>query len=271
VATAENHLDRLLTEINIKLDALTTIKNMTREEFWKLYNDKEFEKILPILNSGETFGFDLKQYTLQSSWSKDYEQLHFLWRMKAEAYTPFIKNVFERFENGESYEVMLFEKQVEKQRKLNSVKADLTNFKSVNQIPFGEITFDKNDETTFRLTLPLLPYLYDGYVCENEFIIFSPIEIDKNNFKNGQITFEKNQFDESIYLFNSHNPVDLKSIEFSDFSENSMKIKITLEFLFAFEGNGNNQIFEKTLTVPYHFEESVFQRLKRLIFKTFYS
>ena len=41
--------------------------------------------------------------------------------MKAEAYTPFIKKVFERFENGESYEVMLFEKQIEKQRKLEEL------------------------------------------------------------------------------------------------------------------------------------------------------
>lgn len=174
---------------------------MTREDFWKLYNNRELEKILPLLHSGETFGFNIKHYTQQASWSEDYEQLHFLWSMKAEAYTPFIKKVFERFENGESYEVMLFEKQVEKQRKLDSVKADLTNFKFVNQIPFGEIIFDKNDETTFRLTLPLLPYLADGYVHESEFIIFSPIKIDKKDLKNGRIDFERNLFDESIYLF----------------------------------------------------------------------
>ena len=244
---------------------------MTREDFWKSYNDRELDKILPLLKNGETFGFDIKHYTQQASWSEDYEQLHFLWRMKAEAYTPFIKKVFERFENGESYEVMLFEKQIEKQRKLDLVKADLTNFKSINQIPFGEITFDKNDETTFRLTLPLFPYLYDGYICENEPIIFSPIKIDKNDLKNGRIDFEPNKFDESIYLYDSHNPVDLKSIEFSDFSENSMQIKISVEFLFSFEGNGKNQVLEKTLTVPNHSEKSVFQLLKRLFFNTFYS
>jgi hypothetical protein len=223
---------------------------MTKEEFWESYNSRELEKIRPIIHQGASYDFDIQDIIQKTSWLEDYEQLHFLWQLKAEAYTPFIKNIFDRFENGESYQVLLHEKELEKQRKLDSVKADLTNFTSVNQIPFGEISFEKETETTFRLKLQILPYLFEEHVSENEMIVFSPIEMDKNDLKNGRIDFEANHFDESIYLFHSHNPVDLKSIEFEEITEDFIKMKIVLEFLFEFEGNGDNQLVDIQMTVP---------------------
>jgi hypothetical protein len=223
---------------------------MTKEEFWESYNGRELEKIRPIIHRGASYDFDIQDITQKTSWLEDYEQLHFLWQLKAEAYTPFIKNIFDRFEKGESFQALLLEKELEKQRKLDVVKADLTNFTSVNQIPFGEISFEKDTETTLRLTLPILPYLFEEYVSENVVLVFSPIEIDKNDLKNGRIDFEENHFDESIYLFNSHNPFDLKSIEFEDFSKEIIKMKITLAFVFEFEGNGDNQLLDIQITVP---------------------
>jgi hypothetical protein len=224
-------------------------KKMTKEEFWESYNSRDLEKILPIIHQSSSFDFDIQDITQKTSWLEDYEQLFFLWQLKAEAYTSFIKEVFDRFENGESYQALLHEKELEKQRKLDAVKADLTNFTSVNQIPFGEISFEKETETTFRLTLPILPYLFEEHIAENENIVFSPIEISKNDLKNGRIDFKVNQFDESIYLFHSHNPVDLKSIEFEDSSEDFIRMKITLAFLFEFEGNGANQLLDIQTTV----------------------
>jgi hypothetical protein len=223
---------------------------MTKEEFWESYNSRELEKILPIIHQGAIFDFDIQDITQKASWLEDYEQLHFLWQLKAEAYTQFIKNIFDRFEKDVSYQVLLHEKELEKQRKLDAIKADLTNFTSVNQIPFGEISFEKETETTFRVIFPILPYLFDEHVSENEIIIFSPIKIDKKDLKNGRIDFEANQFDESIYLFHSHNPVDLKTIEFEDTTEDFIKMKLILKFLFEFEGNGDNQFLGIQITVP---------------------
>jgi hypothetical protein len=214
---------------------------MTRKEFWKLYEERDVEKILPVLPKAKTFSFSIKEYTIQSSQLRDYEQLYFLWQLKAKPYTEFIKPIFDRFEKGETYQEILHEEAKEKQRIRDSVKADLTKFKSVKNIPFGEIVFEKNEDKTFKLTLPILPYLFNDYVCQDGILEFEPLEITEKHLKKGQIDFEDDTFGQSIYLFNSHNPVDLNSIKFVDISEKKIKIELYLTFLFDYEGNGKNQ------------------------------
>jgi hypothetical protein len=223
---------------------------MTRKEFWKLYEKKDFEKLLPVLSKAKTFGFSMKEYTLQSSQLRDYEQLYFLWQLKAKAYTENIKVIFERFKKGETYKEIMLEEAKEKQKKIDSVKADLTKFKSVKKIPFGEIVFEKNEDKTFKLTLPILPYLFDGYVCEDGILEFNPLEITEKHLKKGRIDFEDDEFGQSIYLFDSHNPVDLNAIKFKDISENNINIEINLVFLFDYEGNGKNPKLVIPLTIP---------------------
>ncbi|CAH0995938.1 hypothetical protein EMA8858_02066 [Emticicia aquatica] len=223
---------------------------MTRKEFWKLYEERNLEKILPVLSKAKAFGFIMKEYTLQSSDLRDYEQLYFLWQLKAKAYTEKIKVIFERFEKGETYKEIMLEEAKEKQKKLESVKADLTKFKSVKKIPFGEIVFEKNEDKTYKLTLPILPYLIHDYVCENGVLEFDPLEITEKHIKKGRIDFEDDTFGQSIYLFGSHNPVDLNFIQFKDISENSINIEINLAFLFEYEGNGKDQKLVIPLTIP---------------------
>jgi hypothetical protein len=214
---------------------------MTSKEFWKLFVDRDCEKLLPVLSKAKTFGLNMEEHTLQASRLRDYKQLYFLWQMKAKAYTENIKVIFDRFEKGETYKEILLEEKQEKQRIIDSSKSDLTKFKSVKNIPFGEIVFEKNEDNSFKLTLPILPYLFKGYVCEDGILEFEPIEITEKNLKKGRIDFEDDEFGQSIYLFDSHNPVDLNSIEFKDISENNINIVINLSFLFDYEGNGKNQ------------------------------
>jgi hypothetical protein len=220
---------------------------MTRKEFWKLYMDREVEKLLPVLPQAKKFGFSMEEYTLQSSRLRDYEQLYFLWQLNAEACTEFIKPIFERFEKGVTYQEIVLE---EKQKMKDMVKADLTKFKSVKNIPFGEIVFGKNEDKTFKLTLPILPYLLDNYVCQDGILEFEPLEITEKHLKKGLIEFDDDEFGQSIYLFDSHNPVDLNTIKFKDISENNIKIELNLTFLFDYEGNGKNQKLVIPLTIP---------------------
>jgi hypothetical protein len=227
---------------------------MTSKEFWKLYEERDLEKLLPVLPKAKTFGFSMKEYTLQASQLRDYEQLYFLWQMKAKAYTENIKQIFERFEKGESYKEIVLEEAKEKQKIIDLVKADLTKFKSVKKIPFGEIVFEKNEDKTFKLVLPILPYLFEGYVCEDGILEFDPLEITEKHIKKGRIDFEDDEFGQSIYLFDSHNPVDLNSIEFKDISENTINIEINLTFLFDYEGNGKDQKLVIPLTFPNNFK-----------------
>jgi len=223
---------------------------MTRKEFWKLYEDRDLEKLLIVLSKAKRFGFSMEEYTIQAARLRDYEQLYFLWQMKAKAYTDYIKVFFDRFEKGETYQEILLEEAKEKQKILDSVKADLTKFKSVKQIPFGEIILAKNEDKTFKLTLPILPYLIDGYVCEDGILEFEPLEISEKYLKMGRIDFEDDEFGQSIYLFDSHNPVDLNCIQFEDIAKNDIKIMIQLTFLFDYEGNGKNQKLVIPLTIP---------------------
>jgi hypothetical protein len=223
---------------------------MTSKEFWKLFVDRDLEKLLPVLPKAKTFGFSMKEYTLQASLLRDYKQLYFLWQMKANAYTENIKVVFERFAKGETYKEIELEEEQEKQKLLDKVKANLTKFKSVQKIPFGEIVFEKSEHKTFKLTLPILPYLFKGYGCEDGILEFEPLEITEKHLKKGRIDFEDDEFGQSIYLFDSHNPVDLNSIEFKDVSENNINIVINLTFLFDYEGNGKNQKLVMPLNIP---------------------
>lgn len=222
---------------------------MTSDDFWKLYNDRELNQLLPIIHKSKKFGFDLKHYTEQASWSTNYEELYFLWKLNAKAYTPFIEEIFNRFEKGE-YEKMIIEKKLEEQKKADSIKADLTEFSSVNQIPLGEISLSKGKDSIIRLTIPILPFHYDNFISEEELIVFSDLEINFDDLKKGRIDFNKNQFDESIYLFYTHNPVVLKSIEFEDYSIDFLKIRITIQFYFSVENNGDDELLIIKETVP---------------------
>ncbi|GAB2639834.1 hypothetical protein GCM10027035_36970 [Emticicia sediminis] len=92
----------------------------------------------------------------------------------------------------------MLEEAKEKQKKLDLVKADLTKFKSVKKIPFGEIIFEKNEDKTYKLTFPILPYLIDDYICENGILEFDPLEITEKHLKKGRIDFEDDTFGQSI-------------------------------------------------------------------------
>jgi hypothetical protein len=222
---------------------------MTRKEFWKLYEKRDLEKLLPLLPKAKAFGFNMKECTVQASQLRDYEQLYFLWQLKAKPYTEFIKPIFEKFENGETYHEIMREEALEKQKILDSVKADLTKLKSVKKIPFGEIVIEKNEDKTFKLALPILPYLFEGYVCVDGILEFEPFEVTKKHLKKGRMDFADDEFGQSIYLFNSHNPVDLNSIEFNETIGNNINIVINLNFLFDYEGNGKDQKLSIPLTI----------------------
>ncbi|MFZ9955016.1 MAG: hypothetical protein ACO3E1_02730 [Flavobacteriales bacterium] len=122
------------------------------------------------------------------------------------------------------------------------MKTDLSNYTSVKQIVFGEITLSRVDQHTYQLLIPIAPYLFDNYVYTEKELCFYPIEITEEHLKVGHIDFAENQFDEAFYLFNSHNPVDLISIDFRNTEDEELLLIVKLHFIFEFERNGENEM-----------------------------
>ncbi|MDB5283675.1 MAG: hypothetical protein JWO06_2750 [Bacteroidota bacterium] len=117
----------------------------------------------------------------------------------------------------------------------------------VSGAPFGIKSF-------FNLGINIEPFLYEGEVADSDGFVFSPFGLDEEDLKGGRREFERDDFDESIYLFHSHNPVYLKAIEFQTISEQELKIKVELLFAFQFEGNGKNQlvVLEQNIPNPFY-------------------
>ena len=221
---------------------------MNQKEFWDKYNKREFDDLYSEFEKGVKFNFDLEQQTKQASWGEDYELLYFLWKIGAKGETPFIEEIFEKFQNGESFSEMANQKAKLEKEKRENASADLTSYNSVKDIPIGEIELKLHNHSEFYLHIDIKPYFYDDYVIEPDGLHFGPLLLNRDLGSNGIVEFDSNEFDESIYLFHSHNPVELKSIEFIKLNNLETLIKITVSFNFEFGNNGKNEtlILEKT-------------------------
>ena len=215
---------------------------MTREEFWKHYNGKDFEKLQSVFDRREEsgFGFNMDTYVKQASYGRDFEQLYFLWKLGAPESTPYIAEIFRRFKQGETARDMIREKEAEKQTQVLRAKADLTDYQSVDQIPIEKLFFNTDNNETY-LIVRFLPFLYENKVFSPEACAFGPLVFNAPQPVGG-FDFSGQDFGESIYLFHTHNPVELKTIEVGQPSHGEVKVKIVLEFDFAFERNGKSEL-----------------------------
>jgi hypothetical protein len=216
---------------------------MNRDEFWKYYNDKEFDKLQSVFNDGteSQFGFDIDIYVKQASWSEDFEQLYFLWKNGAKALTPYIAEIYDKFSKGETAKDMVRAKEIKRNDKLKKVKADLTNYESVNQLPIDQVYFNTNKKNETYLIITFAPFTYNEMIFDSESCLFGPLSFTDLGTKN-RFDFSASNFNESIYLFNVHNPVNLLEIEFQDAFKNEIKVKIILQFDFEFEANRKNEL-----------------------------
>jgi hypothetical protein len=232
-------------------------KKLPEADFWTYLEKQDYAALTHLFNHGKKFKIpNIQDWIKQASWQKNYAQMFFLWRNGAPAPTPFIEEIFSRFKMGVHFETLEQEKQAEKNAALALVKADLSDFTSAQQIPIEEIVFYKtaNDqmvETTYILSIRFAHYLQHGYVHAHTAlaytIYYAPPIVD------GTLLTEDNfEGDESIYLFSSHNRVNLISLSFSKISNVQLNMRIELDFNFSLEGNGDEEILvlEKIIDLP---------------------
>ena len=119
--------------------------NLTKEEFHTAIFYNQFDKVEPLFASGEDlkakYGFDIDDSAMRASWGKDdFEKLYFFWKYGAKPLTPAVAETFEKFSKGVTAEELCRKnRMIKRMRELSATKADLTDFKSVKQIPIDEV------------------------------------------------------------------------------------------------------------------------------------
>ena len=179
-----------------------------------------------------------------------YDVLFVLWQHGAAATTEHIENIFQKFENGNPPEVLFEMDRLEKERKLNEVKLDLSDDFAASKLEVKKFEFDLND-VSWTLKMVLKPFIFAGRVS-NQTIDF---ESDKALLiqPNSTIVFENQDFNASFYFDDAHNPVDLKSIKFGELKNNKIAFELDLFFDFEFEGGSlknQNAQFKGKLAIP---------------------
>ena len=227
---------------------------MTKEEFHTAIFYNQFDKVEPLFASGEDlkakYGFDIDDSAMRASWGKDdFEKLYFFWKYGAKPLTPAVAETFEKFSKGVTAEELTKEQDDKENAKIAATKADLTDFKSVKQIPIDEVDFELKEENIGELRVHYASFLYDGDVYDSDVLFYGNLQFDNPPVLNKKYDFSKKNFGESFCFMDEHNPVDLLTIEFKQFSDTEMKLEIQLLFNLEDEDVGKNEILTLEATV----------------------
>jgi hypothetical protein len=126
----------------------------------------------------------------------------------------------------------------------DSLLPDLTNNFSVKKFKFleGTIIF-KTELESFGINIPIETFSLDDRKVETELRLDRILLTEELSKYIGQkILFPTNPtegyIDGSVYLKDTHNPIDVTEIEFISLEEKLMIIKLRMNFLFEYEGIG---------------------------------
>lgn len=164
--------------------------------------------------------------------SEDYKMLHILWKAGANPTTPWLVEVFEKFERH------IIPVKDEKRYCENITRFDSDNFsiKKLN-ISYGELLFQGNES---NIELFIDPFIFDDELVETSIhIIDVCLPSIISEIENKKIVLpqypDEGYIDSSIYLRNVHNPINVKQIEFKDYDKKDNSIQVLLDLDFEFE------------------------------------
>jgi hypothetical protein len=168
-----------------------------------------------------------------ASFVDNYDILYVLWQHKALATTGYIEAIFEKFKNGLLPEALYAHDKLEKEKRLNKVKLDLTTNFSAAKLQLKKVKLAV-DENGSEIIVTFKPFKYENEVFErtiefltNDIVVIAP---------NSEWVFNTEEMDSSFYFDSVHNPVDLKRIKFGDKVGKKMDVELELFFDFEFEG-----------------------------------
>lgn len=213
------------------------------DEFWEYWEKFDYPNIERALRVGLDFDFDINHYVQQASWMNDFHMLYVFWKCGTRAPTPFIENIFKRFDAGDTADIL---KKEEQSLLKNEVKKDIKNLThnfSIKNLPIENVYFTLNKEIWLDLHIQFSAFLYESNLIKPQSLIFSLIvdSSELNRLAGKEIFYDKEDFDESFYLYSSHNPVDLVVFKVINVNGKDCEVEFTLRFDFSYEKNGQEE------------------------------
>lgn len=228
---------------------------MTDKEILNLIVERNYVAVETLIRNGfdvnkpidnGTLGFDTTGIEW-SSYGNDIRMMELFWKNGATTENEFINELILEFEKGKTY--LDFENENES---LNDY-IDLTQHFSVTQLEFLTGSIVKNEEENYyTLFLPLSKFVLDNEIVDTSIRLdFIVLQNNLETYVGKSIHFPINPvegyIDGSVWIRNSHNPVDVTEIKIITIENEKLTAEITMSFDFEFEQIGfkNEKIIKK--------------------------
>lgn len=182
-----------------------------------------------VVNNGVT-GIEWASYT------DDFRMMEIFWRQGAKPTTEYIEDIVAEFEKGKTY------LDLQETEENPSDYPDLTDVFSVTKRNFLQGEFNK-EESYYSIILPVSKFVLDDEIVFTSVQMYA-IELPETlqNYIGKTVHFPLNPNDGyiegSVYLRNTHNPVDVPEIKFLTWENNILELELTMKFDFEHEGIG---------------------------------
>jgi hypothetical protein len=119
----------------------------------------------------------------------------------------------------------------------------------------------ERSKKAFKMQIELNSFMFENQKTETSISLdFIPLNIQTiNELENKTFEFpinpESGYIDGSIYLFNVHNPFDVKKIEFGKILNSIIETTIYYDIVFEYEKTGYKNIINKKMTFPLSIEK----------------
>lgn len=214
---------------------------MTVDQFSDLLLVRNYKKVQEALDQGfdaNTIIDEDKTPLELCSFSDDYRMMEILWKAGAKPTTPWTEEIVKEFEAGKTWQSFMDTNAPEVAANLE----DLTDSFTVKKLKFaeGEILKNKNE---YVISIPISPFVLDKQTIKTS-IELEGIKIDNEleNLIGETITFpvnpEPGYIDASMYIRNSHVPVDVTKIKIKKIIKSKAHVDIVADFLFEHEAVG---------------------------------
>jgi hypothetical protein len=232
-------------------------KDYTKDEILKFLLERNYEAIETVLKNGFEVNAKLNENStgiVLASHLEDIRMVEIFWKYGANPSTQYLQEIEEAFKNGKTY--LDFEKPKEDATKY----LDLSENFSVRKLEFINGNILTLENGLQNIHIPIAKFVLDDEIVDTS------VRLDRislattlNNMIGENIEFPINPsegyIDGSIYLRETHNPVDVTSIKFIKLEDSLITVDLTMNFNFEFEGTGlKNETIIKQLDLIWETE-----------------
>lgn len=215
---------------------------MTEKELLNLIVERDYEAVEVALKNGFDVNKSLNNDTTGIEWAsytKDIQMMEIFWKHGAKSENEYVQDFINEFEKGKTH--LDFQKTGENKEDY----PNLTESFSVDKFEFLEGSIQEFEDNFFTIFLPITKFVLDDEIIETS-LRLDGIQLTESlsSCIGKTIKFPINPvegyIDGSIYLRNSHNPVDVTEIKFLKQDNKKLILEMKMNFDFEYESIGFN-------------------------------